>query len=127
MSKTDEQNTDVQEGQSDGPLLDLTDASVKKFIKAAKARGYVTHDELNKVLPSDEVTPDQIEDVMSALSEMGINVVESEDEVEDNDETETETTTVAKTKSSTVATTGKSERFLFPILRAFQVSCKLRE
>ncbi|MBB34368.1 MAG: RNA polymerase sigma factor RpoD [Hirschia sp.] len=111
MSKTDEQNTDVQEGQSDGPLLDLTDASVKKFIKAAKARGYVTHDELNKVLPSDEVTPDQIEDVMSALSEMGINVVESEDEVEDNDETETETTTVAKTKSSTVATTGKSDRY----------------
>ena len=109
MSKTDEQNTEVQEGQSDGPLLDLTDASVKKFIKAAKARGYVTHDELNKVLPSDEVTPDQIEDVMSALSDMGINVVESEEEAEEPEEPET--TAVAKTKATGVATTGKSDRY----------------
>ena len=109
MSKTDEQNTEVQEGQSDGPLLDLTDASVKKFIKAAKARGYVTHDELNKVLPSDEVTPDQIEDVMSSLSDMGINVVESEEEAEEPEEPET--TAVAKTKATGVATTGKSDRY----------------
>src|SRR5947208_6761187 len=64
---------------SDGPLLDLTDAAVKKFIKQAKARGYVTMDELNKVLPSEEVTSEAIEDTLAMLSEMGVNVVESED------------------------------------------------
>ena len=51
----------------DGPLLDLTDAAVKKFIKQAKARGYVTMDELNKVLPSEEVTSEQIEDTLACL------------------------------------------------------------
>ncbi|WP_299006815.1 RNA polymerase sigma factor region1.1 domain-containing protein [uncultured Caulobacter sp.] len=62
----------------DGPLLDLTDAGVKKFIKQAKARGYVTMDELNKVLPSEEVSPDAIEDTLAMLSEMGVNVVEAD-------------------------------------------------
>src|SRR5829696_6586513 len=66
--------------QTDGPLLDLTDAAVKKFIKQAKARGYVTMDELNKVLPSEEVSPDAIEDTLAMLSEMGVNVVEAEED-----------------------------------------------
>jgi len=65
---------------SDGPLLDLTDAGVKKFIKQAKTRGYVTMDELNKVLPSEEVTSEAIEDTLAMLSEMGVNVVEAEDD-----------------------------------------------
>ncbi|WP_421729841.1 RNA polymerase sigma factor RpoD [Brevundimonas sp.] len=75
--------TDTQEAAettSDGPLLDLTDAGVKKFIKQAKARGYVTMEELNKVLPSEEVTPDAIEDTLAMLSEMGVNVVEAEED-----------------------------------------------
>jgi RNA polymerase primary sigma factor len=63
----------------DGPLLDLSDAAVKKMIKEAKKRGYVTMDELNSVLPSEEVTSEQIEDTMAMLSDMGINVVESEE------------------------------------------------
>ena len=79
-AEIDEQETE----NTDGPVLDMNDSGVKKFIKEAKARGYVTHDELNKVLPQDQLTSDQIEDTMSALSEMGINVVESEDEI-DND------------------------------------------
>ncbi|HPN06041.1 MAG TPA: RNA polymerase sigma factor RpoD [Hyphomonadaceae bacterium] len=70
---------------SDGPLLDMNDATVKKFIKQAKARGFVTYDELNKVLPSDQNSSEQIEDIMSQLSEMGINVVESEDDVEEGE------------------------------------------
>ena len=76
------QNAETQEPevQSDGPLLDLTDAGVKKFIKQAKARGYVTMEELNKVLPSEEVTPDAIEDTLAMLSEMGVNVVEAEED-----------------------------------------------
>jgi len=68
--------------QGDGPLLDLTDAAVKKFIKQAKARGYVTMDELNKVLPSEEVTSEAIEDTLAMLSEMGVNVVESEEDAD---------------------------------------------
>ncbi len=91
MAKADTKNshsgdeTDAAEN-ADGPLLDLTDAAVKKFLKAAKARGYVTHEELNKVLPPEELTSDQIEDTMAQLSELGITVVESEDEVEESAE-----------------------------------------
>jgi RNA polymerase primary sigma factor len=73
---------EVPDAGADSPLLDLNDAAVKRLIKAAKARGYVTLDELNTVLPSDEVTSDQIEDVYSMLAEMGITVVESEEESE---------------------------------------------
>jgi RNA polymerase primary sigma factor len=68
--------------EKDNPLLDLSDAAVKEFIKTAMARGYVTHDELNAVLPSEEVSSEQIEDTMSMLSGMGITVVESEDHEE---------------------------------------------
>ncbi|MGZ8364464.1 MAG: RNA polymerase sigma factor region1.1 domain-containing protein, partial [Caulobacteraceae bacterium] len=71
------------EPPSDGPLLDLTDAGVKKFIKQAKAKGYVTMDELNKVLPSEEVSSEAIEDTLAMLSEMGVNVVENEEQAEE--------------------------------------------
>ena len=64
---------------TDGPLLDLSDAAVKRMIKLAKKRGYVTYEELNEVLPSEEVTSEQIEDTMSMLSDMGINVIEEEE------------------------------------------------
>jgi RNA polymerase primary sigma factor len=77
---TNQAETQEAEAPSDGPLLDLTDAGVKKFIKQAKARGYVTMDELNKVLPSEEFTSEQIEDTLAMLSEMGINVIEAEED-----------------------------------------------
>src|ERR1700754_1165137 len=67
------------------PLLDLSDAAVKKMIKQAKKRGFVTFDQLNEVLPSDSTSPEQIEDIMSMLSDMGINVTEADDEGEDDD------------------------------------------
>ena len=63
----------------DSPLLDLSDAGVRKMIKLAKKRGYVTYDELNEVLPSEQNTSDQIEDIYAMLNEMGINVVEAEE------------------------------------------------
>jgi RNA polymerase primary sigma factor len=72
------------------PLLDLSDAAVRKMIKAAKKRGYVTHDQVNAVLPSEEVTSDQIEDVFAMLSEMGINVVETEEAEADDPKTREE-------------------------------------
>ncbi len=62
----------------EGTVLDVSQTSVKKMIAAAKARGTITYDELNRVLPSDKVSPDQIEDVMAMLSEMGVNVVDEE-------------------------------------------------
>ena len=78
------EETEVQEipggDTTDSPILDLSDAAVKRMIKLAKARGYVTLDELNAVLPSEETSTDQIEDVYAMLSEMGISVVESEEE-----------------------------------------------
>ncbi len=92
----------------DSPLLDLNNAAVKKFIKKAKTRGYVTHDELNKVLPSDEVNSEQIEDVMSMLSEMGINVVDSEEEGEEATENKGELT---KATGREVAKTSGSSRY----------------
>ena len=67
-----------------GPMLDMSQAAVKKMIATAKARGYITYDELNEVLPPDQVTSEQIEDVMAMLSEMGINVIDN-DEAEDED------------------------------------------
>src|SRR5690606_4297952 len=72
------------------PLLDLTDAAVKRMIKLAKKRGFVTHDEINAVLPSEEVSSDQIEDVFAMLNEMGINVVENEEAEAEEGEREEE-------------------------------------
>src|SRR6185295_10663490 len=69
----------------DSPLLDMSDVGVRKMIARAKQRGYVTYDELNKVLPSEKVSSEQIEDTMSMLSEMGINVIESEEQEEGGD------------------------------------------
>ncbi|MCS6762482.1 MAG: RNA polymerase sigma factor RpoD [Candidatus Devosia symbiotica] len=72
------------EATNDSPLLDVNDAAVKKLIKVAKKRSYVTYEELNAVMPSDEVSSEQIEDFMSMFSDMGINVVD-EDEVEETE------------------------------------------
>src|SRR5262245_62417049 len=83
----DDQAADAPEKDSadaPSPLLDLSDAAVKKMIKQAKKRGFVTFDQLNEVLPSDTTSPEQIEDIMSMLSDMGINVTEADDaEAED--------------------------------------------
>ncbi|WP_088183207.1 RNA polymerase sigma factor RpoD [Sphingobium sp. Z007] len=70
----------------DAPLLDLNEASVKKLIARAKKRGYITYDELNNALPQDQMSSEQIEDVMSALNDMGVNIVENEEASEDGDE-----------------------------------------
>ena len=71
------------DGGGDAPLIDLNEASLKKLIGRAKKRGYITYDELNEALPQDQMSSEQIEDVMSALSEMGVNIVENEEGGED--------------------------------------------
>jgi len=82
MAKKDEAKGEAEQAvveTPDSPLLDLSDAAVKRMLKIAKKRGWVTQEELNAVLPSEEISSDQIEDMNAMLSEMGINVVESED------------------------------------------------
>src|SRR5437870_10098465 len=95
------------------PLLDLSDAAVKKMIKQAKKRGFVTFDQLNEVLPSDTTSPEQIEDIMSMLSDMGINVSEAEEadaeeEVKEEAEDETDNELVEVTQKA-VTEVKKSE------------------
>src|SRR5215212_4950286 len=100
---------------SDSPLLDLSDAAVRKMIKQAKKRGYVTYEQLNGVLPSEEVTSEKIEDVLAMLNEMGINVVENEDAGEDEEGREEEDDEdeggdlVEVSQKSVAETTKKSE------------------
>ena len=96
------------------PLLDLSDAAVKKMIKQAKKRGYVTYEQLNSVMPSEEVTSEQIEDVLAMMSEMGINVVETEEaeadeEGEAREEPEEEETEAGELVEVTAKPPAKSE------------------
>ena len=111
-----EAETAPEQAAPDGPLLDLTADSVKKMLRLAKKRGYVTMDELNAVLPSEEVTSEQIEDTMSTLSEMGINVVEDDEVESDNDndnssddDEDSGSTELATTTGSAVTTTARKK------------------
>src|SRR5205809_2876628 len=103
------------------PLLDLSDAAVKKMIKQAKKRGFVTFDQLNEVLPSDTTSREQIEDIMSMLSDMGINVSEaeeadSEDEKEEaDDETDNELVEVTQKAVTEVKKSEPGERTDDPV------------
>jgi RNA polymerase primary sigma factor len=108
-TETDNKPESQTEGP-DGPLLDLSDAAVKKLIKTAKKRGYVTYEEINAVLPSEEVTSEQIEDIMAMFSDMGINVVD-EDEVEEAeaDSSDDEGGEIATTGSTAVANTSNTK------------------
>ncbi|NBC88757.1 MAG: RNA polymerase sigma factor RpoD, partial [Alphaproteobacteria bacterium] len=79
----------------DAPLIDLNDAPVKKLMSKAKKKGYVTYDELNEALPSGEMSPDQIEDIQTAFSEMGVQIVENDEEAEAEAEAEAEVEEIA--------------------------------
>src|SRR2546429_7234573 len=90
LAEKDVPEKETPETAPDTPLLDLTDAAVKKLIRSAKKRGYVTHDQINSVLPSETVNSEQIEDVLAMFSEMGVNVVETEEASEEGEETREE-------------------------------------
>ena len=96
------------EEPADGPILDSLTAPVRKMVARGKERGYVTYDELNKALPSDEVNSEQIEDTMTMLSEMGINVIESEDSEESGNEEQAEAAP-ATAATTTPATVGEDD------------------
>ncbi len=97
-----------EDGQdSSGVMLDMSQAAVKKMIATAKARGYITYDELNEVLPPEQVTSEQIEDVMAMLSEMGINVIESDEgEEEEREETADLTESESGSRELTMTSVG---------------------
>ncbi|MCP5402557.1 MAG: RNA polymerase sigma factor RpoD [Novosphingobium sp.] len=83
--KKEEPQVEKQDS-SDAPLIDLNEASIKKLIARAKRKGYVTVDELNEALPQDQMSSEQIEDIMSAISEMGVNIVENDEDAQEEDD-----------------------------------------
>jgi RNA polymerase primary sigma factor len=92
------------EDQEQDAMLDVSQAAVKKMIAEARERGYITYDQLNQVLPPEQVSSEQIEDVMSMLSEMGINVIE-DDEAEEDDKGSTEVVETSTSREVAVAQT----------------------
>ena len=93
MAAKDTNEDAKSEDQDAGHSLDLSQAAVKKMIAEAREKGYITYDQLNTVLPPDQVSSEQIEDVMSMLSEMGINIIEDEDAEDEEAKGSTELTT----------------------------------
>ncbi|SIO57425.1 RNA polymerase, sigma 70 subunit, RpoD [Rhodovulum sp. ES.010] len=96
-TKTDEQDAEIS--------LDMSQAAVKKMIAEAKERGFLTYDQLNQVLPPDQVSSEQIEDVMSMLSEMGINIIDSDEDAEEAEEGSTEVVETSTSREVAVAQT----------------------
>src|SRR5512139_554817 len=86
------ETTEIETETGDAPLIDLNDVAIKKLIARAKKKGVITYEELNEALPQDQMSSEQIEDIMSAISEMGVNIVESSDsdDEEEKDEPEEE-------------------------------------
>ena len=99
MVKKKVSKTKAEDSPQDSSLLDMSNRAVKKMIKSAKAEGFVNYKELNKVITAEKYTSEQIEDVMSLLSEMGISVVENEDQEEASSDEKAEVEKPAKTTS----------------------------
>ncbi len=103
MAAKDTEATKTEEQTDATALGDMSQAAVKKMIGEARQRGYITYDELNKVLPPEQVSSEQIEDVMSMLSEMGINIIE-DDEAEEEEARVTDLVETSDSKEVAVAT-----------------------
>src|ERR687891_1339190 len=86
MAKTNTAETEEKNESGDAPLIDLNDVAIKKLIARAKKKGVITYYELNEALPQDQMSSEQIEDIMSAISEMGVNIVETSDSDDDEEE-----------------------------------------
>ncbi|WP_238369170.1 RNA polymerase sigma factor RpoD [Heliomarina baculiformis] len=100
-SKTEDQDAEIS--------LDMSQAAVKKMIGEAREKGYITYDQLNQVLPPDQVSSEQIEDVMSMLSEMGINIIEDEEAEEEENKGSTEVVAQSDAREVTLSS-GTNEK-----------------
>ncbi|MEP2640572.1 RNA polymerase sigma factor RpoD [Roseobacter sp.] len=109
MAAKDSNTESKSDDQETGHTLDMSQAAVKKMIGEAREKGYITYDQLNTVLPPDQVSSEQIEDVMSMLSEMGINIIEDEDAEEEENKGSTELATTEGTREVTLGS-GTSEK-----------------
>ncbi len=120
-------STAKTQDKDDAPLIDLNEASVKKLISKGKKKGYITYDELNAALPSGEMSPDQIEDIQTGLSEMGVQIVENDEEAEAEAEVDAEVEEMAvdedgkkpaakkETKAAAAKKTGAGDRTDDPV------------
>ena len=121
-SRANENEEDIGEN-GDAPLIDLNDATVKKLLAKAKRRGFLTYDELNSALPQDQMSSEQIEDVMSAINDMGVQIVENDEAGDDNeDDVEEEVETIdnisendPRSLTNTTKKTGTGERTDDPV------------
>ena len=122
-SRVNENEDDMVEN-GDAPLIDLNDATIKKLLAKAKRRGFLTYDELNAALPQDQMSSEQIEDVMAAINDMGVQIVENDEAGEDgeDEQEEEEVETVdnisendPRSLTSTVKKTGTGERTDDPV------------
>ncbi|MEO0989662.1 MAG: RNA polymerase sigma factor region1.1 domain-containing protein, partial [Pseudomonadota bacterium] len=104
MAPKDNDDRKTEDGEAE-PMLDMSQAAVKKMIAEARERGYITYDQLNQVLPPDQVSSEQIEDVMSVLSEMGINIIEEEEAEEEGEKPSTELVEASTSREVAVAQT----------------------
>jgi len=103
MAAKDTDDRKQEEPEADA-MLDMSQTAVKRMIAEARERGFITYDQLNQVLPPDQVSSEQIEDVMSMLSEMGINIIEEEEAEDGEGAKSTEVTTTSTSREVTVAT-----------------------
>ena len=110
MAKTNTAETADKTESGDAPLIDLNEASIKKLLARAKKRGYITYEQLNEALPESQVSSEQIEDVMSALNEMGVNVVENDEAGEDSDEPEAQEDDVESVDAADSGSTSVPEK-----------------
>ncbi|MEL7300256.1 MAG: RNA polymerase sigma factor RpoD [Pseudomonadota bacterium] len=98
MAAKDTNDDRKPDDDANEPLVDMSQAAVKKMIAEAREKGFITYDQLNQVLPPDQVNSEQIEDVMSMLSEMGINIIEDEEAEEEEQKGSTEVATTAQNR-----------------------------
>ncbi|WP_147124355.1 RNA polymerase sigma factor RpoD [Shimia ponticola] len=109
MAAKDTNEDRKQDDRHNEPMVDMSQAAVKKMIGEAREKGFITYDQLNQVLPPDQVSSEQIEDVMSMLSEMGINIIEDEEADEDDNKGSTEVVTTNQARD-VVLGSGEQEK-----------------
>ncbi|MEO1001112.1 MAG: RNA polymerase sigma factor region1.1 domain-containing protein, partial [Pseudomonadota bacterium] len=114
-AKDVEPKKEEDQAEAAGPMLDMSQAAVRKMIQTAKTRGYITYDELNEVLPPEQVSSEQIEDVMAMLSEMGINVIEAEEAEEEEGEAKPAETSTSREVTTTTQSSETLDRTDDPV------------